>query len=61
MEKANKGIRDRIAKHGLKQWEVAEAVGIYDCTFCKWLRTELSPERRTLVENAIDRLTGVQK
>lgn len=57
-QKANQELRERITKAGLHFWEVAEKAGITDCTFSKWLRVELNPERRERIENAILRLTG---
>jgi len=52
----NTEIREAIQRFGLKYWEVAERVGIADTTLTKWLRRELSDERRSQVLAAIDEL-----
>lgn len=49
-------ISDAIEKAGLKHWQIAEAVGVSHYTFCVWLRTELSPERRSRIEHALEQL-----
>lgn len=54
----NKDIRVKIARNGLRYWQVAEAVGVNATTLCVWLRQELQGERLARVEAAIDRLTG---
>lgn len=53
---ANKGIRDAINAAGIKHWQVADAMGVTDCTFCKWLRKELPPEKQREVMDAIQRV-----
>ena len=55
-EVANKQIRNRIAKSKLKCWEVASTLGINSSTFSVWLRQEMDPEHKRLVNDAIDRL-----
>ena len=55
--KANQEIRDQIFFNRLKNWEVAQAVGISDSRLSVWLRTELSDERKERVLKAIDSLT----
>lgn len=59
--KANQEIRDQIMMNRLRQWEVAEQVGITDGRFSVWLRTPLSDERKARVEAAIDELLKKQK
>ncbi|EGO7769183.1 hypothetical protein P0E66_13735 [Enterococcus faecalis] len=59
--KANQEIRDRIFMNRLRNWEVAEKIGISDSRFCVWLRTELTSDRKTRVEKAIDELLAAQK
>lgn len=54
---ANREIRDKIQRARLRNWEVAEKVGITDGRFSVWLRTPLSDERRARVEKAIAELT----
>ncbi|MDO7799414.1 MAG: hypothetical protein ACLR1F_00695 [Enterococcus avium] len=59
--KANQEIRDRIMVNRLRQWEVAEQVGITDNRLTVWLRTPLREDRRQRVEKAIDELLKKQK
>ncbi len=59
--KANQEIRDRIYKHRLRNWEVAEKLNLSDSRFCVWLRTELTSDRKARVEKAIDELLAEQK
>jgi hypothetical protein len=53
----NRKIREYIAKYGLKYWEVAEAAGISSSTLTVWLRQELTGERLSRIQAAIDRLS----
>lgn len=52
----NLDIRTAIRISGLKHWQVAEAIGVSEGTLCVWLRTELSPERRERVVQALEQL-----
>ena len=49
-------IREQINKKRLKYFEVAEVVGIDECTLSKWMRKELDGERRKRVLDAIRKL-----
>lgn len=51
---SNQAIRQLIAKKRLKHYEVAMALDVSEYTLCKWLRTELEPERKKIVIKAID-------
>ena len=42
----NKDIRRAIGAHGLKQWQVAEALGISEATFYRKMRKELPNEEK---------------
>lgn len=53
----NKNIKKLIRSHGLKQWQVADAIGVSESTLCVWLRHELSPERLRLIQDAISTLS----
>jgi transposase len=52
-EKVN--IKEKIRHTGLKQWAVAEAVGVTEFTFSRWLRRpeRLKPEQLAKIEAAI--------
>lgn len=52
-------IRQAIAKHRLKYYEVAKEIGISPFTLSVWLREELAPEREKLVMKAIDEASKV--
>lgn len=54
----NKELKQAIKDNGLKQWQVALAVGITEMSLIRWLR---EPERRERVERvtaAIENLKG---
>lgn len=57
----NKDIVKKILVSGLKKWQVAEAVGIVDTTFSKWLRRELPEEKKATIMAAIDKLIAERK
>jgi transposase len=42
----NMQIRDELKLKGVKQWELADAFGISEFTFTRWLRKEVSEGRR---------------
>lgn len=52
----NLEIRLLIANKRLRHYEVAEALGITDCTFSRWMATEMSEEKKTKVLEAIAKL-----
>ena len=56
--KANKEIRDKIKRAGLRQWEIAEQLRMDESQLSRWLRHELEGERLERVERAIDELTS---
>ena len=56
MEKANKEIREKLARYRIRQCEVADQLGVTEFTLCLWLRTELEPDRRAKVEVAINEI-----
>lgn len=53
----NSEIRDAIKKANVKQWEIAKFCGVSESTLIRWLRFELTDERRELITNAINSLT----
>lgn len=52
----NKDIRDAMKTAGIKQWQLADAIGISTYTFSVWLRHELSGERLERTQAALNRL-----
>ena len=49
----NKDLRNEFKIANVRQWEVAEAIGISEMTFVKWLRRELSDNKKKLVRDGI--------
>lgn len=41
-------------RSGVKQWEVAEQLGISEFTYSRWLRTELPDSKRVQILQAIE-------
>lgn len=53
----NKTIKEAIRKAGVKQWQVAAELGISEATIVRWLRQELTEERRKAILSAIEALS----
>lgn len=53
----NQEIRQAIKAAGLKQWQVAKQCGVTEYTFIRWLRDELTEERRKAIFSAIEALS----
>lgn len=51
-------IRNEIERRGLMHWQVADALGIHEATFCKHLRHELPPEEQAHVLQVIKAMGG---
>lgn len=49
----NEDLRNEIRIANVKQWEVADAIGISEMTMVKWLRKELSPDKKAMVRNGM--------
>lgn len=54
--KANQDLRELIYTERLKNWQVADKIGISDSRFSVWLRTPLNEERKKRILAAIDDL-----
>lgn len=54
----NTDIKKAIKEKGLAHYEVANALGIAPTTFSTWLLSELTPERKERVLEAIQGYTG---
>ena len=50
---ANTDIRYEIMKRGLKNYQVAEKLGICETTLSRWLRTELPAEKKKEILEAL--------
>ena len=55
-KRANEEIRRAIGAAGLKQWEVAEALGVLDCVLSRKLRKELPQKEKEHILQVIKSL-----
>lgn len=53
--KPNKDLRIMIQESKVPQYEIARLCGIAETTLCRWLRYELSPEKRQMILIAIEK------
>ena len=53
--KMNQEIKELIKASGTRQWKVAEALGISEGTLLRWLRFELSEERKGQIIEDIEK------
>lgn len=53
----NQEIRQKIRAAGLKQWQVAKQCGVTEYTFIRWLRDELTEDRKKAIYRAIETLS----
>lgn len=51
--KANKDLRDAMEERRIKQYEVADVLGISESGFCRMLRKELPEEKKKEIFEAI--------
>ena len=52
----NADLREAIRESGVRQWELAEAVGIREETLSRKLRYELEPEEKEKLLRAVEQL-----
>lgn len=52
----NVDIRNAAGSHGLKLWQIADALGMSDSVFSRKMRRELSDELKAQIFEIIDRL-----
>lgn len=53
---ANEHIKSLIKANNLYFWQVAAEIGLNDGNFSRMLRRELSPDKKLIVEQAIEAL-----
>ena len=58
MQRTNEEIRRKIGANGLKQWQIAEAMGMKDGNFSRKLRTELSEEEKQKILSIIEKVAN---
>ena len=54
----NRDIKVLLAKYGVDQWRVAKELGVAETTLSRWMRVDFTPERRSQVIAAIEKLAG---
>lgn len=54
----NEVVKKLIGENGLRQWKLADAIGVSEATLCVWLRKPLTEERYNLLLNGIEKLKG---
>ena len=59
--KANQDIRNAVAVHGFKLWELAEALGVNDGNLSRKLRRELPNDQKEHIFRTIDRMVEARK
>ena len=57
----NKDLRDEMRIANVRQWEVAEAIGISEMTMVKWLRKELDDSKKALIREGISKVARQHK
>lgn len=55
---ANQDIRRTAAGAGVKLWQIAEDLGIADCSLSRKLRRELPAEEKKKIFSIIEKLSG---
>lgn len=55
--RANNSIREMAKKNHVHLWEIAVDLGVSEPTITRWLRTELSEDRKKMVVDAIKRIS----
>ena len=51
----NRDLRDEMRIANVRQWEVAEAIGVSEMTMVKWLRKELDDSKKAPVREGISK------
>ena len=57
----NQDLRDEMRIANVRQWEVAEAIGVSEMTMVKWLRKELDDSKKALVREGISKAAQQHK
>lgn len=52
--KANREVRKALQNKGMKQWELADLLGVSEFTLTRWLRKELTEDKKELLLKAIN-------
>ena len=57
----NQEIRGRIKETLVPQWKIASKLGVCEMTFIRWLRFELSQEKKEMILLALDEIVQEEK
>ena len=52
--KANQEVREALQNKGMKQWELADLLGVSEFTLTRWLRKELTEDKKKQLLKAIN-------
>ena len=50
----NEQLKELMRENGIFMWEVAKKLNVYETSFSKWFREELSEDRKKLVLSAVE-------
>ena len=53
---SNKEIKALMKENKIFMWQVAKKLGVYETSFCKWFREELSTERQQMIVSAVEEI-----
>lgn len=56
----NSDVRQTARDRGVALWRIALELGISEMTLTRWLRVELSPEKRARIMDAISKLSSAK-
>lgn len=57
---ANEDVRRMARRNDVPQWKIAAALGISEPTLCRWLRFELSSEKKHRIVHVIQELSEAE-
>ena len=58
IQKNNEDIRDIARKKGVAFWRIAREIGVSETTVIRWLRLELTPEKKERILEALDKVAA---
>ena len=59
--KANQKIRELLDAYGVRQWQLAEALGVSEATVYRLLRTELDDQTKEGIVKAVEAYAADQE
>ena len=54
----NQEIREAIKRARVKHWQIAAELGIGESTLVRWLRFDLTEERKNLILSAVEKVSA---